>query len=191
MFLLDRIKNKFHRTFIRKSLSQIPIEKERTLINQLRQEIRDIEIINTNNSEMWYKFQHKLKTKLLDNDPIKFLEWDIIKSIMNYTAKKIELDTIRNSVYWRLFIPAILEAKVGNPEPYYYYPKSSGNLIHHPYSYYQLQKITDIELKKDINSIFLFGGGYGSFCRFYFQFGYNGLYTSMISRYLIYFKSIF
>lgn len=114
MFLLDRIKNKFHRTFIRKSLSQIPIEKERTLINQLRQEIRDIEIINTNNSEMWYKFQHKLETKLLDNDPIKFLEWDIIKSIMNYTAKKIELDTIRNSVYWRLFIPAILETKVGN-----------------------------------------------------------------------------
>jgi len=58
---------------------------------------------------------------------------------------------------------------------YAFYPKSSGNLIHHAYHMAMFEERTGTRINnRDI--IFEFGGGYGSLCRLIHQLGFKGTY---------------
>ncbi len=59
---------------------------------------------------------------------------------------------------------SIIEGDIGSP-------KSNGNLIHHAYSLNQLLKRIDL---RTINSVFEFGGGYGSFIRLLRRMRFDG-----------------
>lgn len=101
-----------------------------------------------------------------------FLQWQNIRETMFHGCDKIELDTLKNH-NWKFWKDALKEDKFGNPLPYPHYKQSSGNLIHHAYNYFQLRPNASVQ---DINSIYEFGGGYGSFCRLMYRLGFKGSY---------------
>ena len=88
----------------------------------------------------------------------------------------IELFFLRRQSNWtRRWKKALAEEKIGAPLPYWAYPRSSGNLIHHTYHIAQLES----RLKERINAfdcIVEYGGGYGSMCRLCRNLGYEGDY---------------
>jgi hypothetical protein len=64
---------------------------------------------------------------------------------------------------------------VGDPIPYLWYWRSSGNLIHHAYHLAQFEEKAEV-LIHEIDYVFEFGGGYGSMCRLFFNLGFRGRY---------------
>ena len=78
-----------------------------------------------------------------------------------------ELKEIKKSKNWKYFKYRIKEDNVGNPIRYFLYLDSSGNRINHGYHLYILEKELNIFLKKDIRSVFEFGGGYGCIARIF------------------------
>lgn len=73
-------------------------------------------------------------------------------------------------------ISILKEDKVGDPLPFFLYPKSSGNRIHHVYHLLQLFKMKNDFNFNNYNLIIEFGGGYGSFNRLIKKEGYKNDY---------------
>jgi len=70
---------------------------------------------------------------------------------------------------------AIQECNIGTPRVYPYYWASSGNLIHNAYCLTQAIDKTNVSITK-LQTVFEFGGGYGSMCRLLLQRGFTGVY---------------
>ena len=70
---------------------------------------------------------------------------------------------------------AIEENHDGHPIPYWRYPKSSGNRIHHSYHCAQFEAATGMSFDR-IQTVFEFGGGYGSMCGLIHKLGFSGRY---------------
>lgn len=169
--LLRKAVSTFHSL---KSLPE-PSAEELALINELRSNVRAYLEKKTATTEEWQKWLDELCENILTNDPRSFLKWrEIIYTMFTYGYKN-EFDRIKESPYWKKWEHALKEDKTGMPIPYEYYLKSSGNLIHHAYSFYQLAEHFEIE-PASANRIFEFGGGYGSFCRFLYRLGFTGNY---------------
>ena len=94
---------------------------------------------------------------------------------MFHSPDVAEFLTLKKSSQWNHWRKIISEDSIGAPQRYLRYPKSSGNLIHHAYSLYLFFLNTSIDINK-VNSVFEFGGGYGSFCRLLFASGFRGHY---------------
>lgn len=71
---------------------------------------------------------------------------------------------------------AIKECEVGHPYPYYLFPETRENLIHHAYHVLRFEKETEI-LIRNCDLIIEFGGGYGSMCRLIHNLGFKGNYV--------------
>ena len=176
--------------FARKSLTKIhdkplagPTERQKRLIEKLRasfNQLAPIEASGCENSEKeWQNNVRNLKQLVLNDDPREFLRWHLISSIMfvkysNYIAP--EFKYLRQRPDWNSrWSKAIEEVPCGHPLPYYNYPKSSANLIHHAYHWAKFEEKTGIDISK-INTVFEFGGGYGSMCRLLYNLGFSGRY---------------
>jgi len=94
---------------------------------------------------------------------------------MFHVAKIEEFHYLQSLDNWPILKNALTESNIGNPERYSAFPDSSGNLIHHAYSLFKFLNMNKLTLK-NINTIFEFGGGYGSFCRLCYKLGFNGKY---------------
>ena len=124
----------------------------------------------------WESECRKLEIKLKITDCSNFLQWDFIKNDMFHEVHSNAFYELKNSTYWEKIKGALKEDEFGKPNKYYLYPESSGNLIHHAYSLFQLVKhFPDFNIDK-IASVFEFGGGYGSWCRLLRRLGFNGTY---------------
>lgn len=106
-----------------------------------------------------------------------FLHWDVIKRTMfignsPYLAKELLYLITHN---WKMWKYGIKENSIGNPTPFILYKRSSGNLIHHAYHLAKFMNITKQNVLK-YDTIFEFGGGYGSMARLFHNIGFDGKY---------------
>lgn len=107
-----------------------------------------------------------------------FLNWPIIKQTMfigNPQYVNIELDYLKKLNNWPDWSTAIIENNIGNPEIFPNYPSSSGNLIHHAYHVALFENITNLKINS-FDTVFEFGGGYGSMCRLFRNLNYKNKY---------------
>ena len=116
------------------------------------------------------EFNDKIRILLKSKNIKNFLRYNFIQKMFflhNRFFIYQELKEIRKSKNWKYFKYLIKEDNVGNPIRYFLYLDSSGNRINHGYHLYILEKELNIFLKKDIKSVFEFGGGYGCMARIF------------------------
>ena len=78
-----------------------------------------------------------------------------------------ELNQIKKSKKWLSYQSLLKEDHIGNPIRYFLYFNSSGNRINHIYQLYVLENQLNIDLKKNIRTVFEFGAGYGCMARIF------------------------
>jgi len=161
-----------------------PTGREMQLINELRVSVRGLPSIQNTTAppskSRWLENQEELKSLVLENDPREFLRWHLISGTMFVTQQgyvDAELKHLKERSDWsRRWAPAIEESTVGHPRPYWRYPKSSGNLIHHAYHLAVFEECTQFHIE-NFACIFEFGGGYGCMCRLTHRLGFKGKYV--------------
>lgn len=154
----------------------------RKTINQLTNSPDSSDISNTNREDfagIWSNFSSELRRVILDEDPRRFLYWNIIRRTMfvNSPFCYFELRHLQRKADWSSrWRPVLREDSFGQPAPFLFYPFSSGNLIHHAYHLALFEEKTAINIS-DLPCIVEFGAGYGSLCRLIHKLGYLGTYV--------------
>ena len=169
------------RTVIKDSLSEVlwhfssdkVTDEEQKKIEKLRMGINALPLLNlkeaTSRAETaWLLNRQELRDNILHRDPRNFLNWPVIKRTMFNEPSGDKLDFLKQSVDWSKWKAILKENKVGNPP-------SNGNLINHLFSTVQFTNETRIEFTNQ-NTIFEFGGGYGSLARLITNLGFQGQY---------------
>jgi hypothetical protein len=127
----------------------------------------------------WNNNMNLLREMVLTEDPRAFLRWKVIEDTMfvrHAPYLRPELKYMKEHSLWSsVWEPVLEESHVGHPVPFAFYPRSSGNLIHHAYHAARFQDETDLTCS-DLDTIVEFGGGYGSLCRVYHKLGFSGKY---------------
>jgi hypothetical protein len=128
----------------------------------------------------WSDFSQALTDQLARRHPSAFLRYPVVRKTM-FVVKdaylRNELQHLRDSPLWAArWQPALRETRVGNPDPLWLYPWSSGNTVHHLYHICRLTEAVGANPEK-IGYIFEFGGGYGNLCRLFHRIGFRGRYT--------------
>lgn len=135
---------------------------------------------SNSSAEGWLMVRRDLRRRILNDDPRRFLQWDVIRRTMfvgNARYIKDELTALRASAAWsKRWKPALREDAIGLPERSLYYLRSSGNLIHHAYSLYRFEQESGRTMDQ-FKRIVEFGGGYGSLCRLIHRLGFRGEYV--------------
>ncbi len=128
----------------------------------------------------WIQNRKRLRELIAQDDPRRFLEWDVIRHTMFVGSARCippELAALRSSPDWgKRWRPALREDAVGLPERCRFDLRSSGNLIHHAYSLFSLEQAAGRTIDK-FPFIIEFGGGYGSLCRLAHRLGFRGQYV--------------
>ena len=156
---------------------------DRELAGELRAALRrlsqDGPSDGSQSEKQWLTHEGRLADLALHNDPRHFLRWDVIQYTMFATraAINLELAHLRGLPGWKpRWHNALAESPVGRPLPFWRYPRSSGNLIHHAYNVAQFEEETETRVE-DLDYVFEFGGGYGSMCRLFHNLGFQGKYV--------------
>jgi hypothetical protein len=161
-----------------------PTDREKELIEEIRAGFSGLPISETTHSsgseKEWYDYANSLKKLVINCDPREFLRWHVISGTMfvKYASYIMtELKYLKSSSDWQnRWREAIKESQVGHPVPYWQYPSSSGNLIHHAYHLVKFEEKTEMYINK-VNYILEFGGGYGSMCRLIHNLDFQGKYV--------------
>lgn len=177
--LLKRIARK-----LKVTLLPPPNKLEAQLIDELRQSIRRLPPLPTDNSEesaeaIWTRNRIAIREQILHDDPRRFLNWVVIKNTMFFSNTpyiKPAFESLRASGRWQSrWREATLESKIGLPLEFPDYPQSSGNLIHQAYNFSQFEEYSEKSIE-EFETIVEFGGGYGSTCRLAHKLGFSGRY---------------
>lgn len=179
---MKKILKKLYEFIYSKNLDPIT-EKENNLILELRNEVKNIELINLDGligAELeWSKNVNDIISNILNKDPREFLSWEVIRYTMFIVRAdyiNIELKSIFNSIYYNdVFKNSLTESAIGKPLRYWKFPKSSANLIHHIYHLSIFKKVLNGNLN-ELDIVFEFGGGYGSMCRAIYNCNFNKKY---------------
>lgn len=156
---------------------------DKELVEELRSAFRDLPCRDSTSwsrsEKEWLNNMKSLRELVLSQNPRKFLGWHLILRTMFVGNKRYvstELNFLRGLAEWETrWCEAIIESQVGHPMPYWKYPRSSGNLIHHAYHIAQFEQKTAIYVH-NVDFVFEFGGGYGSMCRLFHNLGFQGKY---------------
>jgi len=161
-----------------------PTAREKELSEALKKTFRTLPITEAkdlpSSQATWIKNIKRIRELVLNDDPKKFLRWDVIQNTMfvaynRYITK--ELKYLKSLHDWHSrWCKAIKESSIGHPLPYPFYPGSSCNLIHHAYHLAQFEEKTKTRAD-EIKYVFEFGGGYGSMCRLFHNLGFRGKYA--------------
>ncbi|MCI5208401.1 MAG: hypothetical protein D3910_06315 [Candidatus Electrothrix sp. ATG2] len=163
---------------------EAPDASERKLIEQLRHDFEKIDRQVTHqphqpSEKVWTDNMQRLTELVRHEDPRLFLHWGVIQKAMFITNAMyilIELFFLKKQKKWsKRWRDAIQEDKIGTPIPYWCFPSSSGNLIHHAYHVSQLETQMHIDVS-EFDFIVECGGGYGSMCRLFRNLGFKGTY---------------
>ena len=159
--------------------------RDKALTEELRAALRDItepeQAAESASEEEWLSNVNRLGELVFNEDPREFLRWDIILKTMYITCAdytKPELKYLRGHPDWNTrWRDAVKESHVGHPVPYWRYPDSSENLIHHAYHIAQFEDRTGRRID-GMDFILEFGAGYGSMCRLIHKLGFRGRYVA-------------
>jgi hypothetical protein len=177
-----KLLGKFARQITKRRLSR-PTAEEQRLIAALRHRVASLPVLTADASSAalteWIQNRKRLRELIAQDDPRRFLEWDVIKQTMfvgDAAFVREELNCLRGSRSWRQrWRPALREDAIGLPQRCRYAIRSSGNLIHHAYSLFTFEQAVGKTIDQ-FSCIFEFGGGYGSFCRLAHRLGFRGTY---------------
>ncbi len=149
---------------------KISIKKDLELRNFIFKKLIKINFNKKNLKKTHLEFNNKIRNLLKSENIKNFLRYNFIQKIF-FLHNRIfiyqELKEIKKSKNWKYFKYLIKEDHVGNPLRYFLYLESSGNRINHGYHLYILEKELNIFIKKEIKSVFEFGGGYGCMARIF------------------------
>lgn len=128
----------------------------------------------------WLANRSELRRRILENDPLRFLKWDVVTGSMfvgNRSFVDTELSYLMNRHDWRSVWEGVAqEDPAGEPKPYKGYRRSSGNRIHQTYHLCRFEEETGLPARR-FPLIVEFGGGYGSLCRLVYKLGFRGQYV--------------
>lgn len=129
--------------------------------------------------EDWITQSNAILHNIACADITNFTNWKILRFLMFSIPPITALKHLQSLPDWESkWENAIRESPVGNPKPYEFYPKSSGNLITH--ALHLSHFLSDMNCKLDsLNTIFEFGGGYGGMCRLIYRVGFLGEYVNL------------
>ena len=158
--------------------------KNKEAITELINNFKESEIIDIKNiigpQKIWSIFLNRLRNDVISKNVNKFLQWKVIKETMfvdfqNYI--NIEFNDLRaDKLYNTHWKNGLVENSIGDPLISKSHDNSSGNLIHHNYHLLKFNSNTNL-LPSDIDTVFEFGGGYGSMCRLFFNLNFKGKYV--------------
>jgi len=186
---LRKYKKKIQK-FTSKSLSNIydkpletPTEFEKDLIGEVKEKFKRIKALDTDNvadsEKSWLENVNRLVNLVSNQSPREFLRWKVISGTMNAkhgSYLEPEFTYLKNLSDWKSkWSEVIKENSCGHPIPFWRYPQSSGNLIHHAYHVALFEEKTGKQIN-EIDFVFEFGGGYGSMCRLFHNLGFNSKY---------------
>ncbi len=130
-------------------------------------------------SPTWKRFCERLEQSVREKDVARFLEWpEVIKPMFVGWSEfgGAELRYLRGLEDWKSRWEKVLpEDGLGAPAPYWCYPRSSGNRIHHVYHLAQFEQQTGRRIES-FGRVVEFGGGYGSLCHLIHRLGFRGNY---------------
>jgi len=159
------------------------VPEDTSRIKKFREELLQIRQNNTMSAfiaeDIWQSRSQRFIEQSLTKNPQSFLRWDVIQPMFVVNEKYVstELAYLKSHPAWeKRWAKAIQEDAIGHPIPFWRYPSSSGNLIHHAYHISKLEN----EIAENIDAIkfvFEFGGGYGSMCRLFHKLGFRGRYV--------------
>jgi putative sugar O-methyltransferase len=172
--ILRKINDWQYNNAIRKKLP-IPTDFEQTLIDALRNDLSNIKQVFNANSR-WEEYQKQTIRFLMENDPRRFLSSKVIIDTMFFQGSSTAVNQLINSSDFSYWKPLVKEDAIGSPKPFFKYKESSGNLLQHCISLKQVLNKANIK-PSDLDSVFEFGGGYGSFCRLLHKAGFNNRYV--------------
>lgn len=110
-------------------------EKEDILIDCLRNDINHFLETKYCSMPFWHERHKRLLYLIHNDDPRDFTNWDIIQGTMFHCAVQMEYKYLTQSKDWSSIKFLLKEDKIGNPAEYEYMQETSGNLIHHLYSF--------------------------------------------------------
>ena len=134
--------------------------------------------MTTNTTSPWEQNIIDLEHDLQYENFSDFLHWAVVKRTMflgnsPYIAVELFYLVTHN---WNLWKRGIEEDRLGNPTPFILCRRSSGNLIHHAYHLAKFMDATKQDVR-DFDTVFEFGGGYGSMARLFHNIGFDGEYV--------------
>ena len=157
---------------------------ERRLIDALRAGCRSLPVAPTTggtaNANDWATATNRLRHLTLRADPRAFLRWDVIierMAVRHSPITPVELAALQARPDWEArWKPAIRECAAGHPFRYVEWPESSEHLIQTAYALARLELLVGRPVT-EWDTVFEFGGGFGSLCRLLHQLGYRGRYV--------------
>lgn len=158
-----------------------PNEMEQKCIDAFRNDVRSLrpltESIKISETEKkWIDRQKRLRESILTKDPRDFFTWEEIKYSMLGQYLPHELDFLKNSPIWPLWKKALEETEFCEQNTSWDLPfKSRATVISNAFKLAQLIHNQQINLE-NIDTIFEFGGGYGSIARLCYRLGFKGTY---------------
>jgi len=121
----------------------------------------------------WTENRLRLRRAMLEQDPIDFLTWDMIRDTIFggggcYAEELAALD--------ERLLQASREIRVGLPKRCVHDKRTSGAMVRHGYHISQFEQHTGVPIGS-MSSVFEFGGGYGGMCRLLHNLGFRGNYV--------------
>jgi len=124
----------------------------------------------------WDRYLNQFRDSALRDDPRKFLRWGVIEETMCVSyARFLKTEMAYLKKDWGRWSTALVETAVGDPVPYLFHARSSGNLIHHAYHLARFQASTGCRID-ELDVVYEFGGGYGCACKLLHALGFKGRY---------------
>lgn len=158
-----------------------PNETEQKWIDELRKDIGSLPPLtktetNSEAEKKWIDRQKKLRENILTRDPRDFFTWEEIKYSMLGQYLPNELLFLKKSSMWPLWKAALEETEFCEINKSWDLPfKSRATVISNAFKLAQLVITHGLNMK-NINTIFEFGGGYGSIARLCYRLGFEGTY---------------
>ena len=161
-----------------------PTARERGLIDELRRECAALPVEPTEgrtpNAADWATAMNRLRTLVLTADPRAFLRWDVIIARMapcRSPVTPLALAELRARADWDArWKGAVRECDAGRPYGYAGFPDSSEPLIQTAHVLAQMESLAGRPITS-WDTIYEFGGGFGSLCRLAHNLGFRGRYV--------------
>lgn len=147
------------------------------LAHQLRHEVKALPPLNHSGAgdsgSFWTENRMRLRRAMLEQDPIDFLTWEIIRETIfgGGGCYAEELNALDDRL-----LQAARETRVGLPKRCVHDKRTSGAMVRHGYHISQFERHAGVQIGS-INSVFEFGGGYGGMCRLLHNLGFLGNYV--------------